>query len=262
MQIMVDGNTRGLLNTPGAPEIVPTAGEGVLLHLQQIAGTSPRIRLDGFGAGGDPLVEGRHPEGTAAAPTATVINRSLLGLRGEGHDGTAYSSNSPALINILASENWNSTSHGTEIQFAVTPNGTTANIEAFRILNSGLVDFNYDIYAGDWTNYSPTVASATGSITTYTSSGRYKKFNKICFFHATANIANNGTGATYVNISLPIVTTSNSMALVAGINTTTGLMLQGHIVASSGNIAVLRYDNAYPLGVSGVIVISGSYEVA
>lgn len=69
---------------------------------------------------------GRHSRGTVAAPTATQNNDVINQWEGRGYDNTnGYATGATGAAAILATENWTSTAHGTDVAFYGTPQGST-----------------------------------------------------------------------------------------------------------------------------------------
>ncbi|MCA1831227.1 MAG: hypothetical protein LC750_00505 [Actinobacteria bacterium] len=62
---------------------------------------------------------------------------------------------------------------------------------------------------GVWSTYTPTVTSTGGTITTVTSTGRYKLIGKIAFVLVTYNITSLGTATGDINLTFPPGITSN-----------------------------------------------------
>ena len=84
-----------------------------------------------------------------------------------------------------------------------------------------------------WETYTPTVASQSGTITSFTArAGKYTRINKlvIVLFDFTINV--NGTGGTYITVSKPITGTTPW----AG----TGQIGNCNEINISGNVAVVR----------------------
>ena len=114
-----------------------------------------------------------------------------------------------------------------------------------------------------WTTYTPTVASASGSITTLGSvGGRYQKIGKQLMLELSIPITTNGTGAVAITATLPSGLTAASDFVIAGReNSVTGAMLQGVILATSGSFSITKYDNTYPAGNGYRLILSGIIEV-
>lgn len=108
------------------------------------------------------------------------------------------------------------------------------------------------------TAYTPTVTAATGAITAYTASGRYRKLGTRVFFDITFTITTNGTGAGSISVSLPFQT-ARGMSF-SGCNVSTAAPLGVVAYALSTSVAVVKADGTYP-GVTGrSYAISGSYD--
>jgi hypothetical protein len=88
--------------------------------------------------GSFPVISGRRSSGTSVSPTAVINNSNLLFLTGQGHNGTAFTSDR-ATIAFSASQNWNSTSNGAQMIFSTTPNGTFTLLPRMIIANDGNV---------------------------------------------------------------------------------------------------------------------------
>lgn len=92
-----------------------------------IGATNPYLTLIGIASNQLNITNGvvfAEAGGTFAAPTATTTSAvAMAQLAWEGHNGTTFALG--GLINILATENWNSTNNGTRIQFFANATGTT-----------------------------------------------------------------------------------------------------------------------------------------
>jgi hypothetical protein len=78
-------------------------------------------------------------EGTPETPTATVNNRILCFMGGHGHDGSAWTAGTKALLAFMSSEDWSATNQGTHITFETTPIASTTRGERMRIDGVGNV---------------------------------------------------------------------------------------------------------------------------
>lgn len=98
--------------------------------------------------------------------------------------------------------------------------------------------------------FSPTVSSTSGTITTVSANGFYRKIGTtvICFIDFT--VTTNGTGAGLGNISgLPFSTTASSESSGAmRIDGFNGRTAAYTLDKSSTTIILSRYDNTYPFG--------------
>lgn len=119
-------------NTVVSPGSLPST---TYFHLVGADGVVPRLVIDSFATANVYVM--RRAGGTAAVPTALAADDEIGAIAGYGYDGTAYSASARAWMWFNAAQNWTSSAHGTYINFATTPNGTTANAEVLRIHNSG-----------------------------------------------------------------------------------------------------------------------------
>ena len=84
-----------------------------------------------------------------------------------------------------------------------------------------------------WESYTPTVASQSGTITSFTArSGKYTRINKLVIVQFDFTINVNGTGGTYITVSKPITSTTPW----AG----TGQIGNANEINISGYVAVVR----------------------
>lgn len=74
--------------------------------------------------------------GTQAAPTANQSGDALAIWGARGYTGSAFATSSKASINMIANENWSTTSNGSAIVFQVKRNTTTTVSAIARILNT------------------------------------------------------------------------------------------------------------------------------
>lgn len=111
-----------------------------------------------------------------------------------------------------------------------------------------------------WTSWTPTISSSSGTITTKSATGYYKKIGKIVNFYLTVTITTNGTGAGSVIFTLPINAIRTGWIGVGRENAVTGHMLQ--VTGGVDSCAILKYENSYP-GLDGAsLLVSGTYEAA
>lgn len=109
-----------------------------------------------------------------------------------------------------------------------------------------------------WFNYAAVVSSSTGTITSYSiTTARFAMVGNIAHVRGKFTVTNNGTGATSLRITYPFAFLDDGN-IGAGRNMTTGAMLQ--IVPSGGFLAILRYDNAYPVVTGDVVTFLISYQ--
>lgn len=113
--------------------------------------------------------------------------------------------------------------------------------------------------------YTSTVSSGTGTLGASPTAGvRYKRRGKMVDFVCDVSIPNNGSGASYLEVLLPIAGKAASNAQFAAARTD----ILGDVLAGIfGGVAVDRFriyktDGTYPAASGATFVISGSYETA
>lgn len=115
--------------------------------------------------------------------------------------------------------------------------------------------------AGAWVDYVPTLTPTAGAITTLGAlSGRYVQFGKIVFVSINVAITTNGTGATSLNVGLPVAS-AGVVCLSGRENLATGKMVYATAAAASATAIVQYYDNSYPGANNTQFIFGGSYEV-
>lgn len=113
-----------------------------------------------------------------------------------------------------------------------------------------------------WTTYTPVITSGTGTITTSSATGRYRRIGKTTEVEMTITITTNGTGATYVSATLP-VTAAAAFYMIAGReNGVSGKAVQGLIGISATGVNIYNYDGTYPAVNGSILLMTGSYESA
>lgn len=89
------------------------------------------------------FITGIRTRGTRISPSAVKNNDALFRIRGWGHDGTALSSSRTAIY-MVADEDWDTSHHGTRLEFHTTPKATTTLALAASLDGDG----NLDIKSG------------------------------------------------------------------------------------------------------------------
>ena len=118
---------------------------------------------------------------------------------------------------------------------------------------------NNTLALGPWSTWSPTITSQTGTITTLgTITARYAQAGKNVYFFLEILITTNGTGASYINASLPVTAKSNTPA--TGRDGLTAKVLSCQINTGTSAMTVQFYDGTYPGANGAQLRISGTYE--
>lgn len=124
------------------------------------------------------------------------------------------------------------------------------------VLDSGTGNIIGD---GAWRAYTPSVTANSGSFTTVSATGRYKRIGKTVFISVVVTITTNGTAAGNIQVSVPLPFLSTT-AMLARENAVTGFGCSS--VGAASTIYVTKYDGSY-LGANGyAFSISGSYETS
>jgi hypothetical protein len=118
-----------------------------------------------------------------------------------------------------------------------------------------------NISSGRWIDWTPAITAASGTITAYTATGKYKVQDLTVHYQIEINISNNGTGSGAIVSTLPF-----SVPLNSGVGVGRELLLNGKSltatqIALASTMSILNYDNSYP-GASGCrLVVNGSYII-
>jgi hypothetical protein len=114
-------------------------------------------------------------------------------------------------------------------------------------------------WGGTWTAYTPTVSSATGSITTSSASGRYIKIGKFCFTVVSATVTNNGTGGGYLIVTAPFTSQGAQSTALYRENAATGGV--GQVYTSGGSFLLATTGNSYPASNGYTFLFGIGFEV-
>jgi hypothetical protein len=107
------------------------------IYLAGLSGGNQGVQIDGYASVN---IVGRRANGTPAAPSPPTANQTLLSVTGGGHDGAAWSNQGGAAISIISGAPWAVGDHSGEVQFSVTPIGSTVRGNACKIAqDSGLM---------------------------------------------------------------------------------------------------------------------------
>lgn len=114
---------------------------------------------------------------------------------------------------------------------------------------------------GAYISYTPTVTASSGTFTTVSGSGRYKKRGRTVYINIVVTITTVGTAAGAVRVTLP-VTGAGVAQIVVGRETSAGNALTGLIGASASLMQILEYDGTTAAASGRTLVMSGTYESA
>ena len=131
-------------NTSGSYQ--PVTNAGGLLHLTSNDGVSSRITSDAFGTTAFAAYVGRKARGTVANPLPVQSNDTLTRISAIGWTGPEYGftmssslSTAPTSIDVIALENFTTSSFGTAYRLFNTPIGNTTRVLSAQIDTSGLI---------------------------------------------------------------------------------------------------------------------------
>lgn len=115
-------------------------------------------------------------------------------------------------------------------------------------------------YIDEWVTYVPTITTDAGTLTSTTiNRARYKRFRNQTFLDVDVRVNTNGTGAMSFNLGIPFTATYQA-SLVATEYENTGTLCQARIAAGGNTMKCYTYNNAYPMGDSRSIQVSGYYN--
>ena len=123
------------LNINLSGQALPTLPSNTDFSIFGASGTSARSLVSSYGGTGyhTSLTYG----GTASAPTAVTSGQELGGFNAWAYDGTAIGGPSAA-FRAYANQNWTVGAHGTYADVAVTPNGSTSEVEVAQFTPAGM----------------------------------------------------------------------------------------------------------------------------
>jgi hypothetical protein len=120
------------------------------------------------------------------------------------------------------------------------------------------------VQIGAWTSYTPTVSTATGSITSQTlNQAKYVVIGKLVSLFFDLTITTNGTGGGKLSFTLPAAAQAkNAFYIGSGReNAVSGNMLQV-VLETTSSASVFTYNNLYPGVNNARILASITYEMA
>jgi len=100
-----------------------------------------------------------------------------------------------------------------------------------------------------WTSYTPTITAGSGTLTTASATGAWIRIGKVCIVQTNWVVTTNGTGAGFIQLTLPFTTSGTYIRTGQGREyETTGNMLQIEAPPSDTIIRYRTYANNYPAG--------------
>jgi hypothetical protein len=187
---------------------------GGLLHLTSNDGASSRITSDAYGTAANAAYVGRKARGTAASPLPVQSGDVLTRISSIGWTGTDYGftmsaslTTAPTSIDVVALENYTTSSFGSRFDFYSVPTGNTIRTLSAQIDTTGI---------------------------TIPSTSR---------FFGTASWANNATTASYINPLRQDVIITGSLKVSGSLTEIGDTVLSGSLTLSSGS--ALRINNGF-----------------
>jgi len=160
-------------------------------------------------------------------------------------------------LNVLAVDASNVLLLGYEAaSISITPAVAAADID------SVLLAVNGEDIGGAWTTTTPTVAATSGTFTSASAAGAFKKIGKTCFWRARITITTNGTAAGAIVLDLPTIATGaagnvNGIGVAATANIPVWFRGEG---TAPTQVYIYKMDGSYPGADGEFIVVSGVYN--
>jgi hypothetical protein len=163
----------------------PVTNAGGLIHLTSNDGLSSRITSDAYGTTAFATYVGRKARGTAANPLPVQSNDTLSRISSIGWTGPEYGftmssslTTAPTSLDVVALENFTTSSFGTAYRFFSTPLGSTtrnlsAQLDTTGLFVSGALSASLQsgyIWVGDSNNRTTTIPTSSFVTSAQTSS--------------------------------------------------------------------------------------------
>lgn len=113
-----------------------------------------------------------------------------------------------------------------------------------------------------WTPYTPVVTAASGTFTTVTATGRYKKIGRTVFVTANLVVTTVGTATGAARMSLPVAS-SNAIAFI-GVGRENALTGNAFtcFLSDANTLQMVTYNNTFGLSNGSQLAVSFVYESA
>jgi hypothetical protein len=198
----------------------------------------------------EPQIVFQRTRGNFTTPTAITNNEAIGRIYFTGND-TGFNTAQGALFNIKSTENWNSTSHGSEIEFQTANNGATVLDTKLTIATDGVKISN--------SYYLPTTAPITNQI-------------------LTANGASSSTWSSNLNVGAVVSTSlqtnsvqTNSVqastVIATSVSASTSVTSENFILGSTSSIAnskcvIMKFETFTAMEKGRVVTIIDDNGVA
>lgn len=140
-----------------------------------------------------------------------------------------------------------------------TISGSAYKSNGFSVDGSGNLTATSLSETSAWTAFTCTATPGAGSITTQSSTSKYKKIGKTVFISIDVSISNIGTGSGSVTLSLPFAT-GGQMTITGRESAVSGKVILGMAGNGASGIILTNYDNSGPSFSNGVnYVMTGVY---
>ncbi len=209
-------NSNVLLQVSANANKLPNPAASAIVQIANADGLNTEISLEAYGGTAFPLLRYRKARGTAAIPLPIESGDSIGGTFYTGRRPAGFISS--ALFSFTASENWTDTATGTDYALFVTPIGTAAVVEKFRLRGDGA----FILPAGNSTG---TPGNATINLAT----GR----SAIAAGASTVTITNSLVSAT--SIVFVVLQTNDATAILKNVVPGAGSFVVNTTAAVTGN---------------------------
>ena len=142
---------------------------------------------------------------------------------------------------------------------ATTVNATTLNVSGNAVITGTINGVTLD--SNGWSTYVPTVGSGSGSFTSVSGAGRYKKIGRVVNLFIVVSIATNGTAGSFVTVTLPVNSMGSTFMGVGRMQSSVFNMTLG-VLTSSSVLAITTMTGTFPGSDNQVLPISIVYESA
>lgn len=159
---------------------------------------------------------------------------------------------------------WNTDNAGHQAIFEnnVSSNEIYVDTQIVTIGGNGAAKVNdsLNIRSYEWIDYTPIVATAIGTINSYTATARYSKQNNIVKYQARIEIIDAGTALGTFTISLPFTSSLGFRSIGSG-RTGGGIMVGSIVPQSFSGAEVFAYNNSNIIINGNIIFVSGEYKI-